>query len=314
MAPRTRLPPDAPASSPRRLGRGPGRCLLDRRHRDALPGPSIGPGPSGDPLGPAALRLLLIDTLGPRWYCDPDTYPVDVDPRQRAIERWPEIEAENELFRAIAARLSIDPDGELTDGQKLAIYQLWKVAVSIPLESVGEGGWRFDYLAQPLPGAIEGTRTTGLVDEHGGLTIERKEPAGEPMCPICLVLGTLIDGPDGSVAVERLRSGDAVWTLDGDGRRVVGTVLAVGSTAAPRDHRVLRLTLADGRYVTASPGHPLADGRTLAELAVGDDVDGSTVATLDRLGYEEGRTFDLVVTGGTGAYLAGGIPLGSTLR
>jgi hypothetical protein len=277
------------------------------------PGPSIGPGPSGDPLGPAALRLLLIDTLGPRWYCDPDSYPVDVDPRRRAIERWPEIEAENELFRAIAARLSIDPDGELTDGDKLAIYQLWKVAVSIPLESAGEGRWRFDYLAQPLPGAIEGTRTTGLIDEHGGLTIERKEAAGEPMCPICLARGVEIDGPDGPVAIERLREGDRIWTLDAAGRRVIGTVLAVGSTTAPPEHVVVRLLLADGRSVSASPGHPLADGRAMGSLRPGDSVDGSPVERVDRVAYAGGRTFDLVVSGPTGLYLAGGIPLGSTL-
>jgi hypothetical protein len=65
--------------------------------------------------------------------------------------------------------------------------------------------------------------------------------------------------------------------------------------------------------VTASPGHPLGDGRHLGEVQVGDSVDGSTVTIAERLPYAGGETFDLAVSGPTGLYLAGGIPLGSTI-
>ena len=50
-----------------------------------------------------------------------------------------------------------------------------------------------------------------------------------------------IDTPTGPVAVEDLRLGDPIWTLDADGRRVAGTVIALGSTTAPADHHVIRL-------------------------------------------------------------------------
>ena len=277
------------------------------------PGPTL-PGPPGGPFGVAELRLVLIDALGPRWYCDPDEYPVSRGTEQeRAIERWPELQAENELLRAIAKRLSIDVDGQVTDAQKLAIYRQWKVAVSIELPLIGEGRYRFDYLAQPAPGGSEGKRTAGLIDDAGVITIEQEAAAGEPMCPICLARGTRIDTPDGPVAVERLRLGDSIWTLDKAGRRVAGTVTAFGSTEAPREHAVIRLVLEDGRSVTASPGHPLADGRLIGDLRPGDTVDGSQVARVTRVPYPGGTTFDLVVSGETGLDLAGGIPMGSTL-
>ncbi len=113
--------------------------------------------------------------------------------------------------------------------------------------------------------------------------------------------------------MERLRIGDTVWTLDRGGRRVPGTVIALGSTPAPADHHVIRVTLADGRSVTASPGHPLADGRTLAELRPGMSLTAAAWCGLETLAYDAPETFDLVVSGETGIYLAGGIPLGSTL-
>lgn len=301
--------------------------LLAACSTGAAPTPSPSPGPSGGlggtiipgPTGGAKLsageiRLLLIDRFGPRWYCDPDEFPVaHGDEQERAIERFPEMKAEGELYRAVAARLGIDPNAALTDAQKLAIYHVWKAGISIPLDPVGDGRYRFDYSAQPAPGATEGTRTAGIVTASGDITIEQTAPAGAPNCPICLARGTMIDTPDGQVAVERLRLGDPVWTLDLTGRRVRGTVIALGSTTAPANHRVIRLTLVDGRTVTASPGHPLADGRTLGALALGDLVEGRRIVGLVSVPYSGGQTFDLVASGATGLYLSDGIALGSTL-
>ena len=280
------------------------------------PGPTILPGPSGGgTLSTAELRLLLIDSLGPRWYCDPDEYPVAHGSEQeRAIERWPELQAENDLMRAIAARLGIDVDKPVTDAEKLAIYRQWKVAASIPLDPFDATSWHFEYTAQPVGGATDGTRTAGRIDDHGTITIEERAPAGQPPCPICLSVGTRIDTPDGPIPVERLRLGDSIWTLDAAGRRIAGTVIALGSTPAPAGHHVVRLRLADGRSVLASPGHPLPEGRLLGDIGVGDSVDGSRVVAADLIPYSGDDTYDLVASGPTGAYVAGGIPLGSTLR
>ena len=279
------------------------------------PAPTITPPPvGGGPLDAGQLRLMLIDHFGPLWYCDPDEYPVSQGSEQeRAIERFAEMQAEGEIYRAVAAELDIDVSGALTDAEKLAIYRIWKVALAVQLDPIGEGQYRFDYLAQPAVGAAEGTRTAGRINANGLIEIEQQAAAGEPMCPICLSLGTLIDTPTGAVAVERLRLGDPIWTIDAHGRRVAGTVIALGSTTAPSDHRVVRMTLADGRTVTASPGHPLADGRTLASLAIGDIVDGSAIVALEVIPYGGGQTFDIVASGETGAYFSSGIPLGSTL-
>lgn len=281
----------------------------------ATPGPTTVPGPSGGvTLDAGQLRLLVIERFGPRWYCDPDQYPIAHGTElERALARFDEMVAEGVIYRAVAAKLGIDVAGSLTDDQKVAIYHVWKIALSIPFDPVGDGRYRFDYLAEPAGGGQQGTRTMGIVNADGSMTIEQQAPAGEPVCPICLARGTRIDTPAGPLAVEDLRIGDPIWTLDADGRRVAGTVIALGSTAAPADHRVIHLTLADGRSVTASPGHPLADGRTLGSLAIGDLVDGSAVTGVESEPYVGGETFDLVASGATGSYLSDGIPLGTTL-
>jgi hypothetical protein len=284
----------------------------------ATPGPTIVPGPSippGTTLDAGDLRLLLVDRLGARWYCDRDEFPVAVaDEQTRAVQRFAEMQAEGVIYRAALRRLGMAGRTTFSDADKLVIYRLWKVALSIPFDAIGGGRYRFDYSAQPIAGASEGVRTTGTIDGQGAITVEARAPTGEPNCPICLAQGTRIDTPRGSVAVEDLALGDPVWTLDAGGRRIAGVVIALGSTVAPADHHVIRLFLADGRTVTASPGHPLADGRTLGDLRVGDPVDGSVVVSLASLPYAGGETFDLVASGPTGIYLSDGIPLGTTLR
>ncbi len=278
--------------------------------------PTSSPGPTpGAAQLTAELKYDLIGGLGPLWYCDPDIYPIahgeEID---HARERWPEVVADTGTFAAIAAKLEISPSGPFTDAQKLAAYQAWKVLNAIALDPAGTGAWRFDYLAQPATGATLGTRTTGTITASGAITVDRQVAAPEPMCPICLARGTLIEAPSGAVAVNLLRLGDVVWTLDGAGGRVPGSVIAVGSTPVPAGHEMIRLVLADGRSVTATPGHPLADGRRLGDLVPGDEVAGSVVVAADLVPYMGEATYDLVVAGATGTYLVDGIPLGSTLR
>ena len=285
--------------------------------RGASPSPTAGPTPTPTP-GPALtlaeLKAAIIDRFGPLWYCDPDFYPIA---RQEEIdaarERWPEVTADADAFEAIAAQHGLDPAANLTDEQKLAIYQALKVLNAIALEPIGNDTYRFDYLAQPAAGATDGTRTGGTITAAGEITVEQEAPAGEPICPICLARGTAIDTPDGGVPVETLRIGDSVWTLDTHGARVRRTVTAVGSMLAPAGHRVVRLVLADGRTVTASPGHPLADGRRIGDLRAGDTVDGSLVVSADLVAYDGARTYDIAVSGPTGTYLVDGIPVRSTI-
>jgi Hint domain len=281
----------------------------------AAPATSPAPSPSaGAPLTIAELRFRLIEAFGPLWYCDPDFWPIAVaDEAARSIERFGEVQADTEAFVAILAHLAIASGAEFTADQKLAIYRAWKQLNAISLEPTGDGGYRFDYLNMPAPGASEGRRTTGTIDAAGQIAIDVQTPAGEPPCPICLTRGTRIATLDGDVAIENVRVGMRVWSIDGSGRRLIANVVQVGQTRVPATHPVVRLVLDDGRTVIASPGHPLIDGRTLAGIQPGDRVDGATVVSASIGPYDGGSTYDLLTDSPTGGYVAGGIPLGSTL-
>lgn len=133
-------------------------------------------------------------------------------------------------------------------------------------------------------------------------------------CPICLAKHTLIETPQGAVAVEDLQIGAPVWTVAAPGLRVVGVVEKISKTAVPPDHKMVQLVLKDGRTLLVSPGHPTIDGRTVRDLAVGDIYDGSQVSSVERVSYGEGYTYDLLPSGETRFYFANGILVDSTLH
>jgi Hint domain-containing protein len=269
---------------------------------------------AGAPLTTAELRYRLIDTFGPLWFCDPDFHPIArADEATLAIERFGEIEADRNAFTAILAHLAIASAADVTADQKLAIYRAWKQLNAISLEPAGKGSYRFDYLNMPAPGASEGRRTAGTIDERGAITIDQQAPAVEPPCPICLARGTRIATPDGEIAIEDIRVGMRVWSVDETGGRIVANVVRIGQTRVPASHKVVRLVLDDGRIVRASPGHPLADGRLLATVQAGDHVGGATVVSATLEPYRGGSTFDLLTDSPSHVYVADGIPLGSTL-
>ena len=272
------------------------------------------PTPGGVPLTGAELRFELVDQLGPLWYCDPDFYPIArADEVDLAIERFDEVRADTEAFATIVANLGLDAGAVPTAEHKLAIYRAWKQLNAILLDPVGDGTFRFDYLNMPPPVAGEGRRTAGTIDAAGSIRIEQQAPAGEPMCPICLARGTRIATPNGEVPIEAIRAGMRVWSIDVGGRPFIATVILTGRTPVPASHVVIRLVLDDGRVVRASPGHPLADGRPLSAIGLGDRLDGATVVGATPEAYDGGFTFDLLPDGPAGAYLADGIPLGSPL-
>lgn len=133
-------------------------------------------------------------------------------------------------------------------------------------------------------------------------------------CPICLAKNTLIDTPAGAVPVQKLQVGDPIWTVNVSGERTAGMVLQTGKTPVPSSHVMVKLALADGRTVFASPGHPTIDGHKVADLAVGDIYDGARIVVAARVPYGEAYTYDILPSGGTGFYWANGILLGSTLN
>jgi hypothetical protein len=131
--------------------------------------------------------------------------------------------------------------------------------------------------------------------------------------PICLPGSTQIGTPKGDMALESLKVGAPIWTRNAQGDRIAARVEKVASVRAPNHHKVLQMTLADGRSFTASPGHPDTQGKALRDYRVGDVLDGSAVREKTLVNYDRDRTWDVFPSGPTGDYLANGVWLGSTL-
>lgn len=272
------------------------------------------PTPVPSPLPLAELKYRVFDAVGQPWFCDPDYYPIArADEEELALQRFPEIQRDPETYRAILRHNRLDGAADLTADQKLVVYRDWKRLNALPLQPVSADAYGFVYRVQSRAGTKDGELVEGRVTTSGRVVVLKREAAGPPICPICLASTSRIDTPAGRVPITELRPGDLVWTLSASGARVPAPLLAVASVEAPVGHEVVRVTLADGRAVVASPGHPTADGRTVAKLAVGDALDGSRVRSVERLPYS-GRTYDVLPAGPTGAYWANGVLLGSTLR
>jgi len=285
----------------------------------SLASPTPSPTPPPQPLTVPQMKYAVMDQLGRPWFCDPDFFPVGRgDEGQRAQEKLPEMQKDADAFVAIVAHLKFSPAPPYTADQTLAIYREWKTLNAIQLQPGSFGSpstpqdWKFAYLAMRNTGG--GERVEGRVTADGRITVTARQQSGPPQCPICLALGTRIATPAGEIAVQDLRIGDFVWTLDANGARVSAPLIAVGSTPVPATHIVVRVALADGRLVFVSLGHPTADGRHIGELAAGDTLDGARIASVDRVAYAGGATYDILPGGATGAYWANGVLLGSTLR
>ena len=276
------------------------------------PSPSPTPSPAPGGLTQAQLKYRLVDQFGRLLFCDPDYYPVArADEQALAHERLPGIQQDAPTFTAILAHLGIATSSSYTSDQELAIYRDWKMLNALRLEQVTGG---FHFLAIFGSSPQQGSRVDGTIDQRGNVTVASRTASGAPPCPICLARRTRIATPSGDIAVEDLKVGDVVWTLDAAGARVALPLVEIGSTPVPATHRVVQLRLSDGRAVNVSPGHPTADGRKVGDLAAGDTYDGAVVVSAELVPYAGGATFDVLPAGATGMYWANGVLLGSTLR
>jgi len=257
------------------------------------------------------LKYLLLDHYGEDrfFYCDPDEYPISRgDELERALEAFPAIMNDTAEFSAITARKSLSPP--YSDEAKLAIYREHKRLRAIPLAPRTANSYTYD---MALGTGAEGRRVSGVISTDGTIREESSEEAFLT-CPICLAAGTRIATPVGPVPVEDLREGMIVWTVGAQGNRVAAPVLQTARTRPPPGHALIRLRLSDGRTVTASSGHPTADGRALGLLRAGDLLDGAGVSSAEGIPYDGEYVYDLLPAGATGRYWADGVLLGSTLR
>ena len=267
-----------------------------------------------------ALKYLLIDKFGSVgkspgiFFCDPDVYPVARAGASDQASKWfGSVDKGGDEYRAILQRLNFAAGGTLTANKVMQVYQEHKHLNAIALEPTG-GVYQFS-LRVATSGAGKGQSgqlVEGTISAAGEITVLKQQPT-ILTCPICLAYGTLIDTPGGRVAVQNMRAGMRVWTLDSTGVRVAADVLVTSHTPVPPDYRVVHVRLSDGRELYASPGHPTVDGRTIGMLAPGDRLDGSRIVSVSREAYSATETYDLLPAGGTGFYWANGVLVGSTL-
>ena len=259
------------------------------------------------PLTTPDLKYRLIDTIGPPLFCGPPVVRMPSD--DEASQEVAALRSQDATsFDAIVHHEKLDA-AHLTADDDRRIVQQVQVLQALPLQADGQL-FRFDYIA----GRPSAEHVVGTIDDHGVISLESHDPTqfpGRGGCPICLAATTRIATPDGPILVSDLRAGMLVWTVDA-GKRVAAPIAIVRYTPAPFGHRVIRVVLADGRAVVASPGHPTGDGRRVGELNPGDLLNGSRVATINVLPYS-GDTWDLLPLSSTGTYWADGVLLGSTL-
>jgi hypothetical protein len=261
-------------------------------------------------LSPTELKYRILEDFPDFFFCDPDYYPVArEDEMVLARQRFPELQANEEEFQAILNHNGLSGAATFIDEQKLLTYREHKKLSAIRFELVGD---RYKFKIQTGIEGQEGFIITGTIDGNGSIDIQGRDP-GFPTCPICLAAGTRIDTPEGPIAVEALRVGSSVWTMNASGERVRATILETGRVEVPANHQIVHIVLSDARELWASPGHPTANGRRLGSLKIGDSLDGARITLLEYLRYEGFATYDLLPSGDTGFYWADGILMGSTL-
>jgi hypothetical protein len=252
-------------------------------------------------------------------YCDPDYHPVPQGEREQMLKWYAAVDRNTDEFKTILRHNNLSNTDDLTPDQILAIYRDYKRLRAFPFEKAGDR-YKFrlttskEVSKEGDPGYEgPGNHVVGFIQENGLIEATSSTPTSFT-CPfICLSGSTLISTPDGAMPVRDLREGMSIWTTDEKGVRRAAKILKTSRVAVGADHQMVRLKLEDGRELLASPGHPVADGRTLGSLREGDIVDGASVLSVELVPYEEGYTYDVLPSGGTGHYWANGILLGSTL-
>lgn len=255
-------------------------------------------------------RLISYFGVDDVFWCDPDFYPIGQpgQEEENAIKLFPTIRADEAEFTAILKYLSLSNKTEYTNEEKLLIYRQHKKLTYAVTVTASEDVYSFTLHV----GEGQGYRYEGIITPSGTIRNLEREVSFNT-CPICLVIGTLIDTPGGPVPVEQLGKGMVVWTVDDMGRRTTARVLETAATQVPASFQVVRVRLNDGRTVTASAGHPTAEGQALGDYQAGDTLDGALVVAVEHLAYDGGATYDILPSGTTGVYWANGVLLKSTI-
>ena len=136
-------------------------------------------------------------------------------------------------------------------------------------------------------------------------------PLGCAQC-VCTAPDTPIATPRGDRAISDLKVGDLVYSVH-HGQLVAVPVILCNRVPVTGTHHMVEVRLSNGRVLSISPSHPTADGRTFADLAKGDVVDGVVIDSVRRAPYAETYTYDILPDSDSGTYFAGAVQIGTTL-
>jgi hypothetical protein len=256
------------------------------------------------------LVYQLLSVYPDYFWCDPDLYPVAREGQEQvnALARFDSIRENKAEFAAILKQTGLPTQADYTDDQKLTIYREDKKLTRIVSLTPEGNHYIFSIRTKGDPGKeIEGSITS-----HGVIKILSERDSFNT-CPICLAGGTLIASPTGEIAVEILQPGMTVWSPGSNGRLSAVKILKTSQSKVGKNSLILEITLADGRSLTASPEHPSAEYRPLADYRAGDELDGSVITDIAYISYKGEVTFDLLPESPSGCYYANGILVGSTL-
>lgn len=123
----------------------------------------------------------------------------------------------------------------------------------------------------------------------------------------CIPQGVLIDTPRGPVAIENLKSGDAIVGFEG---KPVYITQIHQYREDPATSRYLTIHFTNGSEVTASLRHRIA-GTPAADLQIGDVCASQTVSRIEPI-HGVSRSFDLLTE--DPGYRIAGIPVNSMIE
>lgn len=256
------------------------------------------------------LKYKLVEKLGSPFFCDKDKWPVPRPEAPRAQDWFAQTQINGPEFTALSNHLNLNkPADRLQPEEIMRLYREHKMLDAIRMDASGAN---FSFSIRTGKFGEQGEAISGVVSAAGEITVQKREAVGNT-CPKCLAEGALIDTPKGEVAVQDLRQGMAIWTLDSDGSRIPGVVQSVVRVPVPPNHEVVRMELDNGRVLLASPEHPLPDGRSIGRLQTGDAVYGIRIMSAARVRYGAEFTYDVLPSGPTGYYWAEGVLLASTI-
>jgi len=259
------------------------------------------------PRSVADLKFSVIDNVGEPLVCTGWGEP---NARFNPYGEYPHILADVPTYSAIIRREHLPPT-PLTNDQVVAVYRDWLMLNAVRLRGNGPA-YDFDMFPGPTPSEALRNEIVGKVDLLGHVyDVHRGSAMGA--CPICLAADSVISTPAGPVVVSKIEVGMQVWSASPDGRPINAVVLEVTIRLAAPGSELIHLVLADGRQLTASAPHEIADGRALGSLRVGDQIDGVAITDMERIDDSLRRTYDLLPSGETGQYWVDGILVRSTL-